>query len=381
MSCGVPAPRRGRLGIKERKLNKHNLRLIKSTFSNKTVLITGNTGFKGSWLTVWLLQMGANVIGLSKSLVSKPSMFEDMNLEQSIRMYWGEVQDARLVSEIIRNEKPDFVFHMAAQAIVSESFENPTETFSTNVIGTTVVLNELRDVSHNVSAIIVTSDKCYENQEWVWGYKETDPLGGKDPYSASKAAAEQAYKSFYHSFFKNHQYCKIASARAGNVVGGGDWAKTRVIPDLYRSWFSGKAVELRRPNSTRPWQHVLEPLSGYLLLAAKLNRDERLSGESFNFGPNLTQDKTVLELVHSLSKVTQSKYAGISTVCETFGHEAGLLKLNCEKASQQLEWGPTLDWEGLTKMIDAWYVAVNSGEPPITVTQQQIAKFEQKILD
>jgi CDP-glucose 4,6-dehydratase len=250
------------------------------------------------------------------------------------------------------------VFHLAAQPIVSYSYENPLETLTTNVIGTANVLEALRVLNRPCTAIMITSDKCYDNVEWVWGYKETDALGGKDVYSGSKGAAELVCKSYYHSFFKKeNSQVRMATARAGNVIGGGDWALDRIVPDCMRAWSEGKIVEIRSPKATRPWQHVLEPLSGYLLLGQALYRDVELNGESFNFGPKAEHNHTVQELLEDLSR--QWQFSEVSQAYRITGniafHEAGLLKLNCDKALSVLRWKPTLDYDKLIDFTGGWY--------------------------
>ena len=240
-------------------------------FKNKKILITGNTGFKGSWLTIWLNLLGAKLYGISNNIPTQPSLFKEANLDQIINNNFIDIKDIDKVHSIIKTIKPDFIFHLAAQPLVSKSYSNPTETWQTNVIGTVNILESLRLLNKNCIGIIITSDKCYENQEWVWGYRESDRLGGSDPYSATKGAAELAFNSFYRSFFSEKSLTKIriASARAGNVIGGGDWTPNRLIPDCVKSWSKNKKPFIRNPNATRPWQHVLEVIYGYLLLSIK----------------------------------------------------------------------------------------------------------------
>jgi CDP-glucose 4,6-dehydratase len=248
---------------------------IRNIYCGKKILITGHTGFKGCWLSIWLQNMGAEVIGLSNAIPTNPSMFRLLNLEARIRTIWADVRDKKIIKEVFEKEAPDFVFHLAAQAIVSKSYIDPIETIESNVIGTANILNGLMNLTNVCSAVIVTSDKCYENNEWPWGYRENDSLGGKDIYSASKACAEILIHSFIQSYFKDSETVRIASARAGNVIGGGDWAKDRVIPDCIRAWKNKIPVEIRSPESTRPWQHVLEPLGGYLLLGKALYQNKK----------------------------------------------------------------------------------------------------------
>jgi CDP-glucose 4,6-dehydratase len=331
--------------------------MLNNTYLNKKVLVTGHTGFKGSWLTIWLLKMGAKVIGISKDIPSTPSMFHELGLENKITHYQADVRDLEAIRTIINHESPDFIFNLAAQAIVSISYADPVETFTTNTIGTMNVLEVLREYTKPCIAVMITSDKCYDNIEWVWGYKETDAVGGKDVYSGSKGAAELVIKSYQHSFFKKGHPVKLGIGRAGNVIGGGDWAKDRIVADCMRSWSEGKSVEIRSPKATRPWQHVLEPLSGYLLLGAKLAAEQGFHGEAFNFGPRAEQNRTVMELL-----IEMSKYWGFEEENESFHitanipfHEAGLLKLNCDKALFYLKWEPNLDYTETIRLVSKWY--------------------------
>ena len=323
-------------------------------FKGKNVIVTGHTGFKGTWLVSWLVKLGANVTGVALDPVTKPSFFDSTNLPARIQDYRINICDAPRLEEVVIAGKPDFIFHLAAQAIVGESYKNPISTWNTNVIGTVNLLNVLRRVEHKCVVVLITSDKCYENVEWIWGYKETDALGGKDPYSSSKAGAELAFHSFYNSYFKSElSKVRIASARAGNVIGGGDWSEGRLIPDCVKSWTAGKSVEIRNPNSTRPWQHVLEPLCGYLTLAVQLSEKRELSGESFNFGPAGNFTHTVEELVVEMS--THWDRVKWQIYPDPNMHEAGLLKLNCEKALALLNWHPTLDFQKTVQLTADWY--------------------------
>jgi len=329
-----------------------------NTFRNKKVLVTGHTGFKGSWLCTWLLDLQADVYGISKDIPTSPSMFEELNVESKITHYIEDVRNLDAIHNIVKKVKPDFVFHLAAQAIVSESYANPVDTITSNVIGTTSVLEALRKENCSCTAVIITSDKCYDNVEWVWGYKESDGVGGKDIYSGSKGAAELVFKSYYCSFFSSKESnVRVASARAGNVIGGGDWALDRIVPDCMRAWAIDEKVEIRCPNATRPWQHVLEPISGYLNLACELTTNQELNGESFNFGPNAEYNHTVKELLEDLSKIWE--FDNISDAYEITDnikfHEAGLLKLNCDKSLFYLKWVATLDYSKLLRFTGEWY--------------------------
>lgn len=326
-------------------------------FAGKKVLVTGNTGFKGSWLTVWLLKLGAKVVGYSKDIPTEPSMFKELNLESEITQYFENIKDLNSFIEVVQTEKPDFIFHLAAQPIVKVSYDDPLETLQTNVIGTANVLEALRSVNHKCVTILITSDKCYENVEWVWGYKESDHLGGKDIYSASKGAAEDIIHAYFHSFIKNKPNIRISSVRAGNVIGGGDWAANRIVPDCMKAWSKKLSVEIRSPKATRPWQHVLEPLSGYLRIAENLWRSDKQNGESFNFGPASEISLTVEEILHELSKHWHfEKTSDAYTINENSDfHEAGLLKLNCDKALYHLKWAATLNANECLKFTGKWY--------------------------
>lgn len=340
--------------------------MFNNIYQNKKVLITGNTGFKGSWLTVWLLQLGAEVYGISKDIPTVPSMFNELKLSEKIKYYEQDLRDLEKVTKIIKDVKPDFVFHLAAQPIVVTSYLNPIETISTNVMGTANILEALRQSNHECYAVIITSDKCYDNVEWVWGYKESDILGGKDIYSGSKGAAELIIKSYYHSFFKDttKSNIRLASARAGNVIGGGDWADYRIVPDCMKSWSRKEKVEIRNPKSTRPWQHVLEPLSGYLATGLALFKNLNLNGESFNFGPKSEYSQSVEELISDLSKTFHfSNSEDAYTVLDfTEYHEANLLKLNCDKGLYFLKWLPALDYSTVIEFTGSWYYNYYNGK-------------------
>jgi CDP-glucose 4,6-dehydratase len=353
-------------------------------FSGKKILITGHTGFKGSWLSLWLVQKGAKLYGISKDIPTEPSLFEALGLEKEMDHILIDIRDlTSLKSEILRIE-PDFIFHMAAQPIVSLSYQNPLETLTTNVIGTANVLEAVRGLQNKCVVICITSDKCYENVEWVWGYKETDMLGGKDIYSGSKGAAEIIIHSYYHSFIKKTPNIKMASVRAGNVIGGGDWAADRIVPDCMRSWSKEEKVEIRNPGATRPWQHVLEPLSGYLAIASHLWNEGNLNGESYNFGPPAQNNITVMELLKKLGKswnLDDSEDLYIQTGELKF-HEAGLLQLNCDKALYDFKWQPTLDIQELIEFTGDWYYNYyHKQEDVVDFTTNQIFSYEQKAFE
>ena len=353
--------------------------MFDNIYKHKKVLVTGNTGFKGSWLTTWLLKLDAKVTGISRDIPTNPSMFEALNLSKRIKHVAADIRDIEKVREIIHKEKPDFIFHLAAQAIVSDSYINPVDTISSNVIGTMNILEVLRSVDYSCTAIFITSDKCYDNVEWVWGYRETDTLGGNDIYSGSKGAAELVIKSYFHSFFNNDHPVRLAVGRAGNVIGGGDWAKDRIVVDCMLAWKEGRKVEVRSPDSTRPWQHVLEPLSGYLSLGLAVAQNSDMHGNVFNFGPKAEHNHTVVNLLQDLGhywgfKNSEEAYEITSNI--PF-HEASLLKLNCDKALSHLKWESTLLYEETIQFVGDWYTTYyreNNGMYALTLAQ--LDKYE-----
>lgn len=327
------------------------------------VLVTGHTGFKGSWLVSWLLELGAEVAGYALAPATSPSNFDVLGLEGRIDHRLGDIRDRDALAAALREIRPDVVFHLAAQAIVSTSYEDPVATFETNTIGTLNVLETVRQTPSVRALVVVTSDKCYRNVEWVWGYRETDILGGEDPYSASKACAELVSYSYIHSFFKSRpDAAAVATARAGNVIGGGDWAANRIVPDCVRAWTGGKAVVLRNPTSTRPWQHVLEPLSGYLLLGAELlRRNERAVWQSYNFGPDATVNQTVQALIGALAEGWTDARWEIDPASLAGRPEARLLKLSCDKALADLAWRPVLALDETVAFTRDWYMRHSHG--------------------
>lgn len=352
--------------------------LFNQIFSNKKILITGNTGFKGSWLTAWLLKLEADIVGISKDIPTNPSMYESLELEKKITHYYEDVVNREEISKIISYEKPDFIFHLAAQAIVSESYEDPYNTITSNVVGTASILDALKSYDKDCTVVLITSDKCYDNLEWPWGYKETDKLGGKDIYSGSKGAAELIINSYVNSFFHTNSKIKIGVGRAGNVIGGGDWAKDRIIVDCIKSWSKNKPVEIRSPDATRPWQHVLEPLSGYLTLAKNIYENKNIQGNAYNFGPKSGQNKTVLKLIEDLSTYWNTELTEPYKITDQVPfYEAGLLKLNCDKALLDLKWESTLDYQETVSMIGEWYKEnLNKSNDMYSFTLKQIADYE-----
>ncbi len=351
-------------------------------YQGKTVLVTGHTGFKGAWLSLWLNKLGARVVGFSVGRISKPNHFDLLQAEMPDLCLdvEGDVTELMSLRRLIRRIRPDVVFHLAAQSIVSKGYQDPVRTWSTNCLGSVNLLWALKCEESSASVVMVTSDKCYENKEWPWGYREIDRLGGIDPYSASKAAAEIAISSFHRSFANDGSGFRVVSARAGNVLGGGDWAANRIIPDAMKACLNQTTLEIRNPLSTRPWQHVLEPLSGYLMLGFALNENKISSGEAFNFGPSAATTTSVAELISRISEAW-SKYAGrpldfnISNVSVSTKHEAGLLQLNCDKASNQLNWSPTLDLETTADWIAKWFWEYECKRPMTLVSLDQIEDF------
>lgn len=347
-------------------------------YKGKKVLITGHTGFKGSWLSIWLKLLGASVVGLSVDLVGKPSNFEVCNIQQYIKDYRVDIRDSKAIKDIVKKEEPDFLFHLAAQSLVPISYRNPLYTLEVNSIGSANILDALREINKSVTTIMITSDKVYDNLEWPWGYRETDLIGGKDPYSASKGMAELAIRVYVNSYFNSPEsnVC-VGISRAGNVIGGGDWSENRIVPDCMKAWAIREEVPIRSPESTRPWQHVLEPLSGYLLLGSYLRNSKNLHGEAYNFGPRSEQNHTVRDLINEMSKYWKNiKWKDISTTQKGF-YEAGLLKLNCDKALLDLNWKPTLSFEETVNITTNWYKKYYSNpyDSMYEFTKQQIQKY------
>ena len=296
------------------------------------------------------------MVGISIDIPSKPSNFTASAIENVVEDHRLDIRDIKAVKSLVEKVQPDFVFHLAAQALVRSSYEKPLETMATNSLGSANILDALRSLNKKVIAIMITSDKAYDNVEWVWGYRETDRLGGKDPYSASKGMAELAIRSYIDSFFnKPDSNIRVGIARAGNVIGGGDWAVDRIVPDCMNSWARGKVVNIRSPLSTRPWQHVLEPLSGYLIQAIDLDDNSRNHGEAYNFGPNANQNHSVAALIDEMMKYWNKVQWKDTSGSDKYAHEAGLLKLNCDKALHALNWTPTLNFEKTIQMTVEWY--------------------------
>jgi CDP-glucose 4,6-dehydratase len=357
---------------------------FKNSFHGKTVLITGHTGFKGSWLTAWLKLLGAKVVGISLDPSTEPSHFTASEISKDIVDYRLDIRSYSDIQPIILKHQPDFVFHLAAQALVGVSYEEPIQTWMTNVIGTLNVLEALRLLKNKCVAVFITSDKCYDNVEWLWGYRENDKLGGPDPYSASKASAEILIRSHFKSFFCHKENnVLIGSARAGNVIGGGDWSNGRLVPDCVKAWSKKNNVELRYPNSTRPWQHVLEPLSGYLLQASIManSLDQALHGESFNFGPLSDNNHSVLDLVKKMANHWDQVKWTVKTDANV-KYESSLLKLNCDKALHLLHWRPVMSFDETVEMTVSWYQTYYKDPNSVALkTLEQIHQYSNLALD
>ena len=329
-------------------------------WEGKRVLVTGHTGFKGSWLSLWLTELGATVHGLALPPDTIPSLFDQLDVASSVDHFVGDIRKAELVADRIGRVKPDVVFHLAAQPLVRRAYADPVRTWETNVMGTLHVLEALRSLDNLCAVVVVTTDKVYENREWLHAYRETDRLGGHDPYSSSKSAAELAVASWRSSFFAGSSGIRVASARAGNVIGGGDWAADRIVPDLVRALTAGVPVQVRNPGSVRPWQHVLEPLSGYLLLAEHLYlSDSVLLQDSFNFGPGFDGFRSVGDLVTECLLWWPGEWEASGAVGGP--HEAGLLALATEKAHSLLGWQPRWSFAEGVKQTMAWYLQIQAG--------------------
>jgi CDP-glucose 4,6-dehydratase len=353
--------------------------LFSGIYKDKTVLVTGHTGFKGSWLAYWLSQMGAKVVGYSLEAPTNPNHLSLLTLD--IETIIGDIRDLKKLNETFEIHKPDIVFHLAAQALVRLSYENPIETYETNVMGTLKVFEACK--THHVKAIVnITSDKAYDNREWVWGYRENDPLGGYDLYSSSKGCADLLANSYRNSYFNPKEYKKthhtlLASCRAGNVIGGGDWAKDRLIPDIMRSVSLNKKVSIRNPNAIRPWQHVLEPLSGYLAIGQKLLEEYVQFGEAWNFGPAEEGIITVEEVVLHVKKQWNKIDYEIDRT-PTHVHEANLLKLDCSKAYSLLKWKNVWNSETTFEKTAKWYQSFYESNTVLTSNDLQDYIFDAK---
>ena len=347
----------------------------------KNVLITGHTGFKGSWLCLWLNKLGANIHGLSlETSVSKPNIFSVLNIKKLVNDHRGDVVNPNICRQIIIDNNIDIIIHMAAQALVRESYVNPLKTYNTNIIGTANILQGALESKTVRSILVVTTDKCYENIEKDYAYVETDPLGGYDPYSSSKACSEHVASAYYRSFFKQKNI-GLATARAGNVIGGGDWSSDRLIPDMIKSWSKNKKLLIRYPMATRPWQHVLEPISGYLLLAESLWGNSAKFSGGWNFGPNKNSIKTVQDTVE-LSKKFWGNSANWMSSIEDHLHEANLLELNSEKSNLLLSWHPRFNFDEAVSNTINWYKTYYTNKQKIIkYTLNQILEYESRSIN
>ena len=348
-------------------------------WKNKKVLITGHTGFKGSWLALSLQMKGSVVVGYALPPPTHPSLYETLNIADNMESVTGDVRDFENLKTTLNHYRPEIVIHMAAQALVRYSYANPIETYATNVMGTVNVLEAIRQTDCVKAVLIVTTDKCYENKEWVWGYRENDPLGGYDPYSSSKGCAELVTAGYTNSYFLEPAdpaiRTAVASARAGNVIGGGDWAEDRLIPDVIRAIMDQKEVVIRNPGAIRPWQHVLEPLSGYLRLVEKLWYHGSDFSGGWNFGPTIESCQPVSSILESV----QSVWGGAFSWRHDSGqnvHEANFLKLDCSKAHARLAWFPQLDLHSAVEMTLKWYQAYIEKKDVRQLTEQQIADYD-----
>ena len=348
-------------------------------FVDKKILITGHTGFKGTWLSFWLRCLGAELIGYSLEAPTKPNLFEALNLEKELIHITGDLRDFSKLKEVVKTYKPEIIFHLGAQALVIDSYKDPLYTFSTNVMGTVHLLEAIRESESVKVVVIITSDKCYENKEWFYSYRENDTLGGKDPYSCSKACAELVVKSYRESFLKE-KGIGIATARAGNVIGGGDWQKNRLIPDCVRAIVKKEPLKLRNPNAVRPWQHVLEPLYGYMLLAKKLWEKPEEFSSAWNFGPVSTEIIRVRDLVEKFFKVWGEK-PKILEERRVYYKESKLLLLDITKSVHKLGWKPVLSLSQAIKLTADWYKTFYLDPEKIKeVTVNQIKLYEERVI-
>lgn len=351
-------------------------------WQGKTVFMTGHTGFKGSWLSLWLHRLGAKVYGYSLPAPTNPSLFHLARINHCVSGTTGDIRDLKHLADTLTEVQPDIVFHLAAQPLVRESYVTPIDTFSTNVMGTANVLEAVRGVPSVRAVVVVTSDKCYENREWLWGYREDDPMGGHDPYSASKGASELVVASYRRSFFEQNADTQagIASVRAGNVIGGGDFAQDRLIPDFIRAIERKEAITIRNPHAIRPWQFVLEPLSGYLSVAQRLYEEPQEYAEGWNFGPADTDTQTVSQICavfnHALQKQGNSTVDVELTPQRQQPHEAVHLRLDISKARQRLDWIPKLELHTALELTATWYGSYLNNDDLRAVCEEQIDFFQ-----
>lgn len=347
-------------------------------WKGKTVLLTGHTGFKGSWLSLWLQKAGAHVIGYSLPPPTEPSLFEVAQVADGMISVEGDIRDLPRLAGVFHTHSPEIVIHMAAQALVRYSYDHPVETYMTNVIGTVNVFEAVRATPSVRAVLNVTSDKCYENREWPWGYRENEPMGGYDPYSSSKGCAELVTSAYRNSFFTGKDRpVVLASGRAGNVIGGGDWAKDRLIPDVLQAFIRGNPVVIRNPAAIRPWQHVLEPLNGYLTLLEKIHERGAALGEGWNFGPESGDVQPVSWIVEKMAELWGGDSAWRLDPAEQ-PHEARYLKLDCSKARSVLGWQPKLSLSEALQQVVGWFRAYQNKQDMHEYTMNEIAVYEQK---
>jgi len=363
----------------ESMVNNLSVNEFKDTYRGKRVIVTGDTGFKGSWLSLWLHELGADVVGYALPPERDEDHFNLIGLNKIIQHIDGDIRNAAEVKKVFDDFQPEFLFHLAAQTLVKFSYQEPKLTFDTNIGGSVNILELVRSTPSLRSVIYVTSDKCYKNKECTRGYSEDDELGGHDPYSASKAGAEIVFSAYMDSFLKARKEFGAASVRAGNVIGGGDWAMDRIVPDCIKALKAGQPIKLRSPNSTRPWQHVLDPLSGYLLLAAKNYSDSGKYSGSWNFGPKDDSIRTVNDLVKRVINIWDKDRREIGVQKGDF-HETKLLHLNCDKAYKVLNWQPCWSFDRAVDETTYWYKKVNSGESALEMSKQQIKKYAEEAI-
>ncbi len=342
-------------------------------WKNKRVLLTGHTGFKGCWMSLWLQGMGAEVFGYALEPDTDPVLFDQLQMGDKIHHHIGDICDADAFAAYVTDIKADFVFHLAAQSLVLRSYRDTLNTWNTNVMGTAHLLEALRKSAHPCAVVVVTTDKVYRNIETDHAYVETDRLGGIDPYSASKAGTELVVDSYRSLFEQENLPIALASARAGNVIGGGDWCENRLLPDIARALMQGQSIETRNPNAVRPWQHVLEPLSGYMLLAEKMATDNTLAA-AFNFGPEPRDNRTVEDVIQTALKTWVGTYHASTTADAP--HEAGLLKLSIDKVRTKLSWQPKWDFETAVANTMTWYKETAAGRSPLDISLEQIKAYE-----
>lgn len=353
--------------------------LNRAFWKGRKVLVTGHTGFKGSWLCLWLESLGADVTGYALAPPTQPSLFEQAKVASSLRSICADIRDFSRITSVLKECRPDVIFHLAAQSVVRRGYEDPIETYSANVMGTVHLLEAIRQLELRCAVVNVTSDKCYENREWVWGYRENEPMGGRDPYSNSKGCVELVTSAYRDSFFPSDALARhgvaLASARAGNAIGGGDWTSDQLIPDLMRGFLAGKSCPIRNPSAIRPWQFVLEPLRGYLLLAEQLTEDGSRFASGWNFGPAETDAKPVAWIADKLVNLWG---AGAAWTLDAGSHprEAHFLKLDASKAKACLDWHPVLPLESALDWIVEWWRGFQAGLDIRNLTRTQIDRYE-----